>query len=130
MTNGQLMFYAGIGLFGLTILLAIVFLIKKPKYRPENASVGGGQTIPLRNGYPTEPMTVRYGAADRKSTETNGHVAEITAAANGTVLLEEENTSLAAETELLVAETELLPPETQLLPPETQLLSEGTALLK
>lgn len=122
MTTGQLMFYAGIGLFGLTVILAIVFMIKKPKYRPENAVGGDGQTVPLRNGYPTEPVTARYdvtkGAADNGGGET-----ELLPSGAGTVLLTGEVNSPADE-------TQLLSPETELLPPETQLLSEETAVLK
>ena len=36
MTFGQILFYSGIGLLGLTIILTIVFIIKKPKYTPES----------------------------------------------------------------------------------------------
>lgn len=63
MTTGQLVFYAGIGLLGATVLLAVIFLIVRPKYKPENAVYTGGRTDGstqrLRNGYPTERVTVR-----------------------------------------------------------------------
>lgn len=57
MTTGQLVFYSGLALLGLTIITAIIFLIKKPKYMPENVvneKVGGRRTQRRQNGYPTE----------------------------------------------------------------------------
>lgn len=66
MTTGQLLFYGGAALLGLTVMLAIVFLIAKPKYKPEvEANQGGdaGRTQPLLNGYPTDRMTVRRESA-------------------------------------------------------------------
>ncbi len=62
MTTGQLIFYSGLALLCLTVLTAIVFIVKRPKYRPENAvyeSAEAGQTQRLRNGYPTERQTIR-----------------------------------------------------------------------
>lgn len=61
MTTGQLLFYAGIALLALTVILAVIFLIKKPVYHPENAVYTGstGQTQKLRNGYPTDRLTIR-----------------------------------------------------------------------
>lgn len=56
MTTGQLLFYSGAALLGLTLILLIVFLIKKPKYEPESAAygaVGPNGTQNFRNGYPT-----------------------------------------------------------------------------
>lgn len=60
MTTGQMVFYSGVGLLVLTILLGIFFMIKKPQYIPEQAGyvpVGPNQTQKLRNGYPTDPVT-------------------------------------------------------------------------
>lgn len=60
MTTGQLLFYGGAALLGLTVLLAIIFLIVKPKYTPESAAYAGpdpGRTGSLRSGYPTDRMT-------------------------------------------------------------------------
>ena len=34
MTTGQLLFYGGAALLAMTVLLAIIFIIKKPKYTP------------------------------------------------------------------------------------------------
>lgn len=62
MTTGQLTFYSGLALLGLTIITAILFLVKKPTYIPENAvyeSAETSRTQQLRNGYPTERETIR-----------------------------------------------------------------------
>lgn len=62
MTTGQLLFYAGAALLGLAIILAVVFIVKKPKYVPESAAYDGldtGVTQKLLNGYPTDRMTIR-----------------------------------------------------------------------
>lgn len=61
MTTGQILFYSGIGLLVLTIVLAIIFAIKKPQYKPGNAAytAANGSTQKLRNGYPTDPLTIR-----------------------------------------------------------------------
>lgn len=70
MTTGQMLFYSGVGLLVLTILLAIVFLVKKPQYIPEQVGVGpdgSNQTQKLRNGYPTDPVT--RGKQEQQATE-------------------------------------------------------------
>lgn len=64
MTTGQLIFYSGVALLVLTAIVTIIFLVKKPKYIPENAvyqNAESGQTQRLRNGYPTERQTIRRG---------------------------------------------------------------------
>ena len=68
MTTGQLVFYSGVGLLALTILLAVVFAVKKPRYDPETAGLGpgSGSTRKLRSGYPTDPLTIRR-ASPRKA---------------------------------------------------------------
>ena len=79
MTTGQLLFYGGAALLGLTVLLAIIFLIKKPKYVPESAAYAGadpGMTNSLRNGYPTDRMTVRRDQAQSTATEIVGQSQE------------------------------------------------------
>ena len=43
MSTGQIVFYAGIGLLVVTIILAVIFMVKKPVYHPENAAVAGGE---------------------------------------------------------------------------------------
>ena len=62
MTTGQLIFYCGVGLLILTVLAAIAFAVKKPKYMPEYSVYGSAETVhtqPFRNGYPTEKETIR-----------------------------------------------------------------------
>lgn len=61
MTAGQLMFYTGIALLVLTVLLAVIFLVKKPMYNPESVAYSSGtrRTQKLRNGYPTAQLTIR-----------------------------------------------------------------------
>ena len=70
MTTGQLVFYSGVGLLALTVLLGVFFLVKKPKYIPEQAVYEPGapqQTQKLRNGYPTDRGGTRpHRAADRR----------------------------------------------------------------
>lgn len=45
MTQGQLLFYSGAALLVLTVLLAVLFVIKRPKYNPGSTDAqpdGGG----------------------------------------------------------------------------------------
>lgn len=65
MTTGEILFYGGVGLLGLTVLLAIIFIIVKPKYEPENGMYDGGdpgRTQKLRNGYPTDRINTGWEA--------------------------------------------------------------------
>ena len=60
MSTGQMLFYGGIALLGVTVLLAIFFLVKKPRYTPESAFGRDGEipgTQKLQNAYPTAPAT-------------------------------------------------------------------------
>lgn len=60
-TPGQLMFYGGAALLAFTLVLGILFLIKKPVYRPENEAVqiqADAFAQRLRNGGPTAPVTI------------------------------------------------------------------------
>ena len=61
------MFYAGAALLAATAVLGVVFLIRRPVYRPEDAAaiLDDGRTNPLRNAYPTDPLTVRQPAPGR-----------------------------------------------------------------
>lgn len=102
MTTGQIMFYGGMVLLGVTILLAIVFLIKKPKYTPEAVGIDGSDpegTQRLRNGYPTDPLT--GGRTSGAPSGGNGPGR----APDGTELLPEETEALSEETEMLTDET-------------------------
>lgn len=61
MTQGQMMFLSGAVLLLLTIVLAIIFIIKKPRYSPEQfEGTDSGATSRFRNGYPTDRLTKRY----------------------------------------------------------------------
>lgn len=62
MTTGQVIFYSGVGLLVFTIVLGIVFWLKKPQCIPGNAAYDQGadkNTRKLRSGYPTDHLTVR-----------------------------------------------------------------------
>ncbi len=60
MTAGEAMFYGGLALLAVTAILAVVFAVKKPQYRPGQVAPGdGGATVPLRSGYPTNTLTIR-----------------------------------------------------------------------
>lgn len=102
MTMGELIFACGLGLLGLTAFLAVLFLVKKPRYIPEEAVYAeqvSSETKRLRNGYPTDPLTVRR-TASRKA---------------------------APAKETADTATLPLPQETALLEDQTVLLQEGSA---
>lgn len=63
MTTGEIVFMAGAALLVLTVILAIVFLMRKPQYRPELESYAGPNsgTQPLRSGYATDTLALRRG---------------------------------------------------------------------
>lgn len=101
MTTGELVFYSGVGLLAFTLLLAVVFLIKRPKYVPENLSNiqdGRGSTQKLRSGYPTETMTHERAGGGSGGAASSGAAREqqaaSTPAAQGTVPLEQGATPL------------------------------------
>ena len=105
MTTGQLLFYGGAALLGLTVLLAIIFIIKKPKYTPESAAYAGadsGRTQSLRNGYPTDRMTIRRESIQTVATEKIEQSQE-------TELLSETLTEMLPDTERS-QETEVIEP--------------------
>ena len=125
MTTGQVLFYSGLGLLALTVILAIVFHLKRPKYIPENAAydgTGDRTTRKLRSGYPTDRLTIR------REPERS--------AMPGTMVLHEETEQLSAEqTEVLpgtavLQETEVLGESTEPLDAQlTERLEGGTAPL-
>ena len=95
MTTGQIVFYSGVALLVLTIVTAIVFLIKKPKYIPEKAVYGAAAsnvTQRLRNGYPTEQVTIR-----RETVQS-----PVSREEQLTELIGEEETELLSPTEKLI----------------------------
>lgn len=97
MTPGSIVFFSGVGLMGLTLILGIVFFIKKPKYTPEkevyNAQAAQA-TRRLRNGYPTDPLTVRREPANKTVPIEEG-------VANATLPLQQETEMLDEQTVLL-----------------------------
>jgi len=68
MTSGQILFTSGLVLLALTVVLAIIFALKKPQYKPENEAVKDSlNTQKLRNGYPTvQVATQRDGGETEK----------------------------------------------------------------
>ena len=56
MSTGTIIYYSGFGLLALTILLAILFAVKKPEYIPERASAveADDATLRLRRDDSTE----------------------------------------------------------------------------
>ena len=111
MTKGQLIFFSGVALLVLTIILAIIFIIRKPKYIPGNAiySEIDKSTQKLRNGYPTDRLTVRRESARSINPDT--------------AVLSGETSKLAAEQTEKLMGTAVLPGS------ETEKLQEGTAPL-
>lgn len=159
MTTGQLVFYSGLVLLALTIIAAIILILKKPQYNPENAVYSGADgkgTQKLRSGYPTDRLTIRreqpVSSTEAKpiSRETipleskQGTEVLPTERISGTVQLtpQTETEVLSAKqgggTIQFVPETERLPQEqdggTVPLAPETKRLSQkqggGTAPLR
>lgn len=106
MTTGQILFYGGAALLGLTVLLAIIFIIKKPKYTPESAVYAGtdpGRTQSLRNGYPTDRMTIRRESVQQAATEKIEQAQEtelLTESQLGTELLPQTEITEPQQTEI------------------------------
>lgn len=98
MTTGTMIFFSGVGLLILTIILAIIFALKKPQYIPESAVYDGtvdGSTQKFRNGYPTDRMTIR-----REKPQAGD---------SGTLELGEETELLPEEDAGAIPDTEILP---------------------
>ena len=60
MTRGEMVFYAGVALLAATVILAIIFIVKKPRYVPGAYHSAPEETVRLRNAYPTDRLTKRY----------------------------------------------------------------------
>lgn len=56
MTTGQLVFFSGVGLLIVTLIVGIIFMVKKPTYKPENPVHCTTQTRYM--SYPTNDLTV------------------------------------------------------------------------
>lgn len=54
-TQGEMLYYGGFALLAFTALLALIFLIKRPKYRPEQAA-SAQVTAPLTHRTTTAPV--------------------------------------------------------------------------
>ena len=69
MTTGELVFFSGVGLLLFTLVLTVIFAIKRPRYMPEELSHEQnppGNTQKLRSGFPTEAVTrERAGKTDK-----------------------------------------------------------------
>ena len=140
MTTGHLLFYSGIALFAFTVILAVIFALKKPKYDPTStASTGGdGGTQKLRSGYPTDRLTIRRepvipgtvlldqspAASIRPATERLAQETEVLPATEPLT----QQTELLPDTEPLPA-TEPLPQQTEPLPQQTEPLPQQTEVL-
>lgn len=119
MTTGQIIFFCGVALLVLTIILAIVFIAKKPKYIPGNAiySETDKGTQKLRNGYPTDRLTVRREPAHSINPDT--------------AVLSGGKAKLSMKQTVKLIGTAALPgQETVKLQRETTSLSDGTAKLQ
>lgn len=95
MSTGQLLFYGGAALLAVTILLAIFFLIKKPRYTPESTYHAGAEisgTQRLQNAYPTDPATLSRSGGKRRSER---RTAKLAGSQTETALLGQETASMA-----------------------------------
>lgn len=118
MTTGQVVFYSGVGLLVLTIVLGIAFWLKKPQYIPENSAYEGGpekRTRKLRSGYPTDRLTIRQ--------EPKQPII------SGTVVLQENTAQLRTEQGDTLPDTAVLPSVKLSKVQQTEKLSVGTVPL-
>ncbi len=148
MTTGQMLFVSGSVLLVFTIILGVIFWIKKPQYRPENVVYCGGDTRhtqKLRNGYPTDPLTIHREPqmavtpgivipqdGTERLTESQTDVLPETAALQRTELLDDHRTEkLEDEAAPLTEETTPLHPfdKTVLLSNSAESSDEGTMVL-
>ena len=122
MTTGQMMFYGGFALLAITVLLAVVFRIKRPKLTADALPVDSAAAQEERKAYTTALLSATKESAKRQKDE------------NATVLLDAEPAAGAGETALLDAEpaadagaTVLLDAESAASAGETVLLDEEPA---
>lgn len=115
MSNGQLLFYGGVGLMAFTVLLAVLFWIKKPQYIPSSTVYDDARahdTQKLRSAYPTAGLTKRWkGKAEPAVEECSSTPA---ARLNGTLQLSPQANTMPMAEELqgtlpLVAQDETMP---------------------
>ena len=75
MTTGQLVFYGGLALLGLTLLTAVIFLIKKPEYKPDPVSgepAGGEGFRPEKKSPPARTELVEPARSSGKTASVFG----------------------------------------------------------
>ena len=111
MTTGQMMFYGGFAMLAITIVLAVVFQIKRPKLTADALPVDSAAAQEERKAYTTALLSATKESAKRQKDE------------NATVLLDAEPAAGAGETVLLDAEPANAG-ATVLLDERTTLLSE------
>lgn len=123
MSTGQILFYAGVALLIVTVILAVFFFVKKPQYTPEGVVSGPNQTQRLINGYPTDPLTRGEPVSQPFSPPPSRP------AAAGAVPLARDTAPLGEGTAPLAQGTAPLSPETEKLTPGTEKLGQETAPL-
>lgn len=90
MTFGQIIFYSGFGLLGVTLILMVIFLVKRPRYIPENAAheiKELDQTQQLRSGYPTDPLTRRHNIAGQRQPQATARLPQNPTGSSETAVL-------------------------------------------
>ena len=132
MTTGEMVFYAGVALLGLTVLVGLIFFIRRPVYRPEDAAAlpEDGRTAPLRSAYPTDPLTVRRETPAVEKEETLPRDEGTLPLVEETLPLDEGTLPLTEETVPLAEGTVPLAESTLPLAEETVPLDNGTVPLE
>ena len=87
MSTGHALFYAGAAILALAVLLLFFFLIKKPKYEPENSNYSGeyldntqilGNKLPLGDLEETRIISPYKEKADLLSKDSSNSADDIT----------------------------------------------------
>ena len=121
MTTGELVFFSGVGLLLFTLVLAVIFAIKRPRYMPEELSHEQnppGNTQKLRSGFPTEAVTRERAGKTEKIIE------------QGTIPLQQDTIPLQQDTIPLQQDTVPLEQDTVPLEQGTVPLEQGTVPLE
>ena len=121
MTTGELVFSSGVGLLLFTLVLAVIFAIKRPRYMPEELSHEQnppGNTQKLRSGFPTEAVTRERAGKTEKIIE------------QGTIPLQQDTIPLQQDTIPLQQDTVPLEQDTVPLEQGTVPLEQGTVPLE
>lgn len=118
MTQGQIIFLAGAALLALTVILAIIFAIAKPRYTPEQVQGKGTDDPAQAMRQRTVLLTGQAAGPSRADTELAGQ----TVLSGQTELTDQA--ALGGQTEL-VGQT-VLSGQTELVEDATELLEENT----